>query len=48
LNLFFNFGHLNRYLSNAMAIVVVTGWNYWLNRKLNWAPVKVGDGKQLP
>lgn len=43
LNLLFNFGHLNRYLANAIAIVAVTGWNYWLNRKLNWAPVKVGS-----
>jgi dolichol-phosphate mannosyltransferase len=42
LNVLFNYGHMNRYFANALAIVAVTGWNYWLNRKLNWAPVKVG------
>jgi dolichol-phosphate mannosyltransferase len=41
LNVLFNYGHLNRYLANAVAIVAVTGWNYWLNRKMNWAPVRV-------
>lgn len=41
LNLLFNFGHLNRYFANAIAILAVTGWNYWLNRKLNWAPLAV-------
>jgi dolichol-phosphate mannosyltransferase len=41
LNLLFNFGGLNRYLANALAIVAVTGWNYLLNRKLNWAPLSV-------
>jgi dolichol-phosphate mannosyltransferase len=40
LNLLFNLAHLNRYLANAIAIVAVTFWNYLLNRKLNWAPVK--------
>lgn len=41
LNVLFNYGHLNRYLANALAIVAVTGWNYWLNRKMNWAPLRV-------
>jgi len=41
LNLLFNYGHMNRYFANAVAIAAVTGWNYWLNRKLNWAPVRV-------
>jgi dolichol-phosphate mannosyltransferase len=41
LNLLFNYAHLNRYVANALAIVVVTGWNYWLNRKLNWSPLTV-------
>ncbi len=40
LNLLFNYGHLDRYFANAIAIVAVTGWNYWLNRKLNWAPAR--------
>lgn len=39
LNLFFNVFELNRYIANAFAIVLVTGWNYWLNRQLNWAPL---------
>ena len=42
LNLLFNYGGLNRYIANAMAILAVTMWNYWLNRKLNWAPIKTG------
>jgi dolichol-phosphate mannosyltransferase len=40
LNLLFNLAHMNRYLANGIAIVAVTFWNYGLNRKLNWAPVK--------
>lgn len=36
LNLLFNLAHLNRYVANGIAIIAVTGWNYWLNRKLNW------------
>ena len=43
LNLLFNFAGLDRYLSNAIAIVTVTGWNYWLNSKLNFAPIATGD-----
>jgi dolichol-phosphate mannosyltransferase len=38
LNLLFNYAHWNRYAANALAIVAVTGWNFWLNRQLNWAP----------
>ena len=41
LNVLFNAGHLNRYVANAIAIVAVTAWNYWLNRKLNWTPMAV-------
>jgi dolichol-phosphate mannosyltransferase len=48
LNLLFNYGHLNRYVANAVAIVAVTGWNYWLNRKLNWAPAKLRTGNAEP
>ena len=36
LNLQFNLLGMNRYLANAIAIVLVTGWNYWLNLKLSW------------
>ncbi len=41
LNVLFNYAGMNRYLANAIAIVAVTGWNYLLNRKLNWTPMKV-------
>jgi len=36
LNLQFNLLGINRYLANAIAIGVVTGWNFWLNFKLSW------------
>ena len=36
LNLQFNLLGMNRYLANAIAIVAVTGWNYWLNLKISW------------
>ena len=36
LNLQFNYLHINRYIANAVAIAVVTGWNYWMNLKLSW------------
>jgi dolichol-phosphate mannosyltransferase len=36
LNLQFNLLGMNRYVANAIAIVVVTGWNFWLNLKLSW------------
>jgi dolichol-phosphate mannosyltransferase len=43
LNLLFNGAHMNRYLANLIAIGLVTGWNYGLNRALNWAPIKTND-----
>ena len=36
LNLQFNLLGMNRYVANAVAIAVVTGWNFWLNLKLSW------------
>ena len=37
---------LNRIpMSCLAAILMVTGWNYWINRKLNWAPIKVASDK---
>ena len=36
LNLQFNLLHMNRYVANAVAIAIVTGWNFWLNLKLSW------------
>jgi dolichol-phosphate mannosyltransferase len=40
LNLQFNYLHMNRYLANAVAILVVTVWNFWVNLKLSFAPAK--------
>jgi dolichol-phosphate mannosyltransferase len=34
--------HLDRYLANAVAIVIVTAWNYWLNLKLSWRVTETG------
>ncbi len=43
LNLMFNVLEMNRYVANLIAIGLVTGWNYWLNRKLSWSPLTVGN-----
>ena len=51
LNLLFNYAHLDRYVANGIAILAVTGWNYWLNRRLNWAPTAPeaeGGARSLP
>jgi dolichol-phosphate mannosyltransferase len=42
LNVQFNLG-MNRYVANLFAILAVTAWNYWLNLKLNWAPLSTDD-----
>jgi len=36
LNVQFNLLGMNRYVANAVAILAVTGWNFWLNLKLSW------------
>jgi dolichol-phosphate mannosyltransferase len=36
LNLQFNLLGMNRYIANAVAIALVTGWNFWLNSRLSW------------
>ncbi len=36
LNLLFNVFHVNEYVANLLAIVLVTFWNFWINLKLNW------------
>lgn len=43
LNVMFNVLQMNRYVANLIAIALVTGWNYWLNRKLSWSPLTVGS-----
>jgi dolichol-phosphate mannosyltransferase len=45
LNLQFNILGMNRYLANAVAIVAVTGWNFYLNLKLSW---RVAEAEQPP
>lgn len=29
---------INRYLANAVAIALVTAWNFWMNKAFSWAP----------
>jgi dolichol-phosphate mannosyltransferase len=36
LNIGFNIFHMNRYIANLSAILLVTFWNYNTNRKLSW------------
>jgi dolichol-phosphate mannosyltransferase len=36
LNIGFNIFHMNRYVANLSAILLVTFWNYNINRKLSW------------
>jgi dolichol-phosphate mannosyltransferase len=36
LNLQFNVFGINRYVSNAVAIAVVTLWNFWMNVRFGW------------
>ena len=48
LNVLFNLVGMNRYLANGISILAVTGWNYGLNRKLNFAPVATGSTRPPP
>ena len=41
LNVLFNGLHWNAYLSNFLAIAIVTIWNFWINLKLNWRVTQV-------
>ncbi len=36
LNVGFNYFHMNRYVANLSAILLVTLWNYNVNRRLSW------------
>jgi dolichol-phosphate mannosyltransferase len=47
LNIQFNLLHMNRYIANAIAIAMVTGWNFWLNLKLSWGMADPSGAKQL-
>ena len=37
--------HLNLYLANLIAIVVVSVWNFWLNLRFGWGATKP-EGRQ--
>jgi hypothetical protein len=41
LNILFNALHLNVYLSNFLAIALVTLWNFWINLKLSWRVTEI-------
>ena len=41
LNVFVGLLHLNPYLSNLLAIAIVTIWNFWINLKLSWRVTQV-------
>jgi dolichol-phosphate mannosyltransferase len=41
LNGFVHFLQLNPYLSNLLAIAIVTIWNFWINLKLSWRVTQV-------
>jgi dolichol-phosphate mannosyltransferase len=41
LNLQFNMLGVNRYVANAVAIAIVTVWNFWLNVKFGWRVTNV-------
>jgi len=40
-NILFNFLGFNEYLSNLIAIALVTLWNFWFNLKLSWRVTSV-------
>ncbi len=48
LNMLFNIGGLDRYLANGIAILTVASWNYWLSRKLIWAPMPTTPEGEAP
>jgi dolichol-phosphate mannosyltransferase len=47
LNAQFNLLGVNRYAANAVAIGIVTAWNFWLNLKLNWRVTVVDETGSL-
>jgi dolichol-phosphate mannosyltransferase len=48
LNLQFNLLGMNRYLANAIAIGMVTVWNFWLNTRLSWRVTEQTTRAPLP
>ncbi len=47
LNLQFNLLHMNRYVANAVAIAIVTAWNFWVNLKLSWRDTGLDGGPTM-
>lgn len=45
LNVFVNMFRIDPYLANLLAIVIVTGWNFWINLKLSWRVTDVNNPK---
>jgi len=45
LNFQFNVLGMNRYAANAIAIVIVAGWNFWLSLKLSWRVAQPDSAK---
>jgi dolichol-phosphate mannosyltransferase len=45
LNIQFNIFGINRYVANAISILVVTAWNFWLNLKLSWRAADPEDAR---
>ena len=41
LNVFVNLLNINPYISNLLAIAIVTLWNFWINLKLSWRVTQV-------
>ncbi|MGO9512650.1 MAG: glycosyltransferase [Steroidobacteraceae bacterium] len=48
LNIQFNLLGMNRYVANAIAILTVTAWNFWLNLKLSWRIAEPPAESQRP
>jgi dolichol-phosphate mannosyltransferase len=46
LNIQFNVFGINRYVANAVAIAMVTMWNFWLNVRFGWRVTSV-DGSTV-
>jgi dolichol-phosphate mannosyltransferase len=48
LNVQFNYLGMNRYVANAVAIGLVTAWNFWLNLKFGWRVTNVEVPRTAP
>jgi dolichol-phosphate mannosyltransferase len=39
---------MNRYVANAIAIALVTAWNFWMNKAFSWAPPEAQRAQPAP